>query len=147
MPGSGAKARFYQNVCEARLASIIKVDLKSDLFAYAIDQRALARARLMDGKLVLVSNAPDLAPEELLARYKALVDIERGFCVLKSEIEIAPVFHRLPNRIRAHALICFLALVPYRVPHCACDCATAATRIRPSGRSKSPAASSFSRSP
>lgn len=112
---SGAKARFYQNVCEARLASIIKVDLKSDLFAYDIDQRALARARLMDGKLVLVSNVPDLSPEELVARYKALADIERGFRVLKSEIEIAPVFHRLPNRIRAHALICFLALVLYRV--------------------------------
>ena len=30
-------------------------------------------------------------------------DIERGFKVLKSEIEIGPVYHRLPERIRAHA--------------------------------------------
>lgn len=112
---SGAKARFYQKVCEARLASIIKVDLKSDLFSYDIDRKALARARLMDGKLVLVTNVPDLSARELIARYKALADIERGFRVLKSEIEIAPVFHRLPQRIRAHALICFLALVLYRV--------------------------------
>ena len=44
-----------------------------------------------------------------------LADIERGFRVLKSDLEIAPVFHRLPDRIRAHALICFLALVIYRV--------------------------------
>ena len=44
-----------------------------------------------------------------------MADIERGFRVLKSEIEIAPVFHRLPDRIRAHALICFLALILYRV--------------------------------
>ncbi|MDD4887306.1 MAG: IS1634 family transposase, partial [Thiomonas sp.] len=29
--------------------------------------------------------------------------------------EIAPVFHRLPDRFRAHALICFMALVLYRV--------------------------------
>jgi len=35
--------------------------------------------------------------------------------VLKSDIEIAPVHHRLPERIRAHALICFLALVLHRV--------------------------------
>jgi len=34
--------------------------------------------------------------------------------VLKSEIEIAPVFHRLPERIRAHASICFMALILYR---------------------------------
>ena len=47
--------------------------------------------------------------------YKALADIERGFKVLKSEIEIAPVFHRLPERIRAHASLCFMALIVYRV--------------------------------
>ena len=35
--------------------------------------------------------------------------------MLTSDIEIAPVHHRLPDRIRAHALICFLALVLYRV--------------------------------
>ena len=48
-------------------------------------------------------------------RYKSLADIERGFHVLKSQIEIAPMFHRLPDRIRAHALICFIALVLHRV--------------------------------
>ena len=42
-------------------------------------------------------------------------DIERGFRVLKSEIEIAPVYHRLPERVRAHAFVCFLALIVYRV--------------------------------
>ncbi len=50
-----------------------------------------------------------------MQRYKSLADIERGFRVLKSDLEIAPVFHRLPDRSRAHALICFLALVLYRV--------------------------------
>jgi transposase len=44
-----------------------------------------------------------------------LVDIERGFRVLKSEIEIGPIYHRLPNRIRAHAAICFMALILNRV--------------------------------
>jgi transposase len=58
---------------------------------------------------------PDHTPEEIVSRYKSLADIERGFRVLKSEIEIDPMFHRLPNRIRAHAMICFLALVLYRV--------------------------------
>ena len=70
---------------------------------------------MMDGKLILVTNVPDLAAADVVARYKALADIERGFRVLKSQIDIAPVYHRLPNRIRAHALICFLALVLYRV--------------------------------
>ena len=112
---SGAKARLYHEVKEAHLAKIVKVDLKSDLFTYAIDEAALKQAQLMDGKLLLVSNVADLNPKEVVQRYKALADIERGFRVLKSEIEIAPVYHRLPQRIRAHALVCFLALIVYRV--------------------------------
>jgi transposase len=112
---SGAKARFFHEVCEAHLAHIIRVDLKSDLFTYDIDAAAQARAEAMDGKLLLVSNVPDLRAQEIVARYKSLADIERGFHVLKSDIEIAPVFHRLPERIRAHASICFMALVIHRV--------------------------------
>lgn len=112
---SGAKARFFHEVCDAHLARIIKVDLTSDLFTYAIDEAALARAQLMDGKLMLVTNVQDMAADEVIRRYKALADIERGFRVLKSEIEIAPVFHRLPERIKAHASICFMALILYRV--------------------------------
>ena len=111
----GARARFYHEVCEAHLTRIIKVDLKSALFAYSIDDHALAHARLMDGKLLLVTNVTDLAPDAVLKRYKSLADIERGFRVLKSEIEIGPVYHRLPQRIRAHAAICFMALALYRV--------------------------------
>ena len=112
---SGANARLYQAVCEAHLAKIVKVDLKSELFTYAVDEAAKAQAELMDGKLLLVTNVPDLTPREVLSRYKALADIERGFRVLKSEIDIAPVHHRLPQRIRAHAMLCFMALILYRV--------------------------------
>jgi len=113
----GARARFYHEVCEARLARIVRVDLKSELFSYEINEQALSHARLMDGKLLLVTNATDLAPERVIERYKSLADIERGFRVLKSEIEIGPVYHRLPDRIRAHAAICFMALILYRVMH------------------------------
>ncbi len=112
---SGAKARFYHAVSEAHLSKIIRVDLKSDLFAYDIDERAQALAEMMDGKLLLVTNTPDLTPAEVVSRYKALADIERGFRILKSELEIGPVYHRLPERIRAHAMICFMALILYRV--------------------------------
>ena len=112
---SGAKARFFHEVSNAHLAGIIKVDLQSDLFSDTIDETALARAQLMDGKLMLVSNVPDMTPTEIVRRYKSLADIERGFKVLKSEIEIAPVYHRLPERIKAHASICFMALILYRV--------------------------------
>ena len=91
----------------------------------------VARAELFDGKLALLTNAPGLSPAETLARYKSLADIERGFRVLKADIEIAPVHHRLPERIRAHAMICFLALVLYRVMR---------MRLKAKGHSASPRA-------
>ncbi len=128
---SGAKARFFHEVCEASLASIVRVDLKSDLFSYDIDERALRRAELMDGKLLLVTNVEDLSGADVVARYKALADIERGFRVLKSEIEIAPVYHRLRDRIRAHASLCFMALILYRVMR---------SRLRLAGSNLSPEA-------
>ncbi|KIN89305.1 IS1634 family transposase [Thauera sp. SWB20] len=112
---SGAKARFYHAVSEAHLARIIKVDLGEELFSYHIDDKAKRLAEMMDGKLLLVSNAEGLSAQNVIQRYKSLADIERGFKVLKSEIEIGPVYHRLPERIRAHASICFMALILHRV--------------------------------
>lgn len=65
---------------------------------------------------MLTSLAKDAFPAAaIIERYKSLADIERGFRVLKSELLIAPVHHRLETRIRAHALICFLALLLHRV--------------------------------
>jgi transposase len=112
---SGTKARFYHAVLEAHLGKIVKVDMKAELFSYAIDEDALRLAEMMDGKLLVVTNVQDMTPEKVIERYKSLADIERGFKVLKSELEIGPVYHRLPERIRAHASICFMALILHRV--------------------------------
>lgn len=125
----GAYSRFTRAVTEAELTRFIKADYTAERFSWAVDERAMARAELFDGKLALLTNVPDLTPDEAVTRYRSLADIERGFRVLKSDIEIAPVHHRLPDRIRAHALICFLALVLYRVMR---------MRLKAKGHSASP---------
>jgi transposase len=112
---SGAKARFFHAVSEAHLSKIIKVNLAEELFSYDIDANARSLAEMMDGKLLLVTNVQGLTQADIVIRYKSLADIERGFKVLKSEIEIGPVYHRLPERIKAHASICFMALILHRV--------------------------------
>lgn len=123
-----AYLRFSEAVKAAGLSRILKADLNADRFSFDVDEVALGDAERLDGKLVLVTNT-DFAPRDVIDRYKALADIERGFRVLKSDIDIAPVHHRLPERIRAHALICFLALVLYRVMR---------ERLRASGHPLSP---------
>lgn len=111
----GAYSRFQQAVADAKLTRFLKADYQAERFCYTLDEDAIQAAERCDGKLVLLTNVDDLPAAQIVARYKSLADIERGFRVLKSDLEIAPVFHRLPDRIRAHALICFLALVLYRV--------------------------------
>jgi transposase len=111
----GAYSRFTRAVAEAEMTRFLKADLTADRFSWSVEEAAVAEAELFDGKLALITNTADISPAEAVARYKGLADIERGFRVLKSDIEIAPVHHRLPERIRAHALICFLALTLYRV--------------------------------
>jgi transposase len=125
----GAYSRFTRAVAEAELTRFVKADLRAERFSWSLDEDAIVRAELFDGKLALLTNAPDLTPAETVARYKSLADIERGFRVLKSDIEIAPVHHRLPDRIRAHAMICFLALILYRVMR---------MRLKAKGQSASP---------
>lgn len=100
MSDSGTKARFYHAVKDAHMAHVIKVDLKANLFSYTIDEDKKRYLELLDGKLLLVTNT-HTAATEVVQRYKNLADIERGFRVLKSDIEIGPVYHRLPQRIRA----------------------------------------------
>ncbi|CAZ88409.1 transposase [Thiomonas arsenitoxydans] len=111
---SGAKARFYHAAQDASLAHLIKVDLQAEAFSFHVDEDKQRDLELLDGKLLLVTNT-DAPAVEVVQRYKSLADIERGFRVLKSDIEIGPVYHRLPKRIRAHALVCFMALILYRV--------------------------------
>jgi transposase len=77
-------------------------------------RRNIRYLELLDGQLLLVTNTLEPATK-VVHRYKSLADIERGFRVVKSDIEIGPVFRRLPQRICANALIFFMALVLYRV--------------------------------
>jgi hypothetical protein len=73
-----------------------------------------AEARL-DGKYLLVTSDPDLTAEDVALGYKNLLEAERGFRDLKSTLELRPVYHRLEPRIRAHVLLCWLALLLIRV--------------------------------
>ena len=125
----GAYSRFQHAIAEAKLTRFVQADYQADRFSYAVNETAIEDAERYDGKLVVLTNVLDFSAEHIIERYKSLADIERGFRVLKNDIDIAPVFHRLPERIRAHALICFLALVLYRVMR---------MRLKASGSTHSP---------
>nr|WP_222598595.1 hypothetical protein [Lentzea tibetensis] len=53
--------------------------------------------------------------------YKQLLEVERGWRDMKQVIDLRPVYHRKEERIRAHVLLCWLALLLVRIIETTCD--------------------------
>jgi transposase len=81
----------------------------------ALDRARIAGEERLDGKYLLTTSDPSLSAEDVALGYKQLQEAERSFRDLKGTLLLRPVFHRKDERIRAHVLICFLALVLVRL--------------------------------
>ncbi|MDX3097737.1 IS1634 family transposase [Streptomyces sp. ME19-03-3] len=81
----------------------------------SIDRAKVAAESRLDGKHLLATSDPDLSAEDVALGYKNLLEAERSFRTMKSTLYLRPVFHRLDDRIRAHVLLCWLALLLIRV--------------------------------
>ena len=79
-----------------------------------IDEEKLELDALFDGFFGLRTNIKNAVPTEILAHYRGLWQVEQTFRIAKSNLEIRPVFHYTPRRIRAHFLLCFMALALIR---------------------------------
>lgn len=80
-----------------------------------LDRDKIHAEERLDGKYLLTTSDPSLSAEDVALGYKQLLEAERSFRDLKGTLALRPVFHRKDERIRAHVLICFLALVIIRV--------------------------------
>lgn len=80
-----------------------------------IDADAIASDEKLDGKYLLRSSDPTLSPEDIALGYKQLAEVERGWRDLKHVLDLRPVYHRKEERIRAHVVLCWLALLLTRV--------------------------------
>ena len=80
-----------------------------------INRAAIARDAKLDGKFLLRTSDPTLSAEDVALGYKQLLQVERGWRDLKLYLDLRPIFHRLEDRIRAHVLLCWLALLVTRI--------------------------------
>jgi len=74
----------------------------------------------LDGKYLLRTADPKTTAEDIALGYKQLLEVERGWRDMKQVIDLRPVFHRREDRIRAHVLLCWLALLLARIAENAC---------------------------
>src|SRR6266516_4073881 len=80
-----------------------------------IDKATVKAETNFDGKYLLRSSDPHLSAEDIALGYKQLLQVERGWRDLKQVIDLRPVYHRLEERIRAHVVLCWLALLLIRI--------------------------------
>jgi hypothetical protein len=80
--------------------------------ALAPDEAEWARRRRYDGFTVLVAH-PDLSNDavDLCRLYRAKDAVEKDFQIIKSVIELRPIWHRNDAKVRAHVTLCMLALL------------------------------------
>src|SRR6266849_4227954 len=79
-----------------------------------IDRTKARAEENLDGKYLLRCADPKMSAEDIALGYKQLLEVERGWRDMKSAPGLRPACHRLEERIRAHVILCWLALLLVR---------------------------------
>lgn len=81
--------------------------------SYSLNQEMIAQEELFDGFYAICTDLEDDAPAIIQANAGRWI-IENGFRIMKNEFEARPVYLQRDDRIEAHFLTCFLALLLYK---------------------------------
>ena len=81
---------------------------------YELDEAAIAEESRYDGFYAVCTNLDD-SPAEIAKINHDRWEIEESFRIMKSEFEARPVYLQRDDRIEAHFLTCFIALMIYRI--------------------------------
>jgi hypothetical protein len=86
-----------------------------------VDRAKVKAEANLDGKFLLRCSDPTLSAEDIAVGYKQLLEVERGWRDMKQILDLRPVYHRKEDRIRAHVLLCWLALLLIRIIETSCE--------------------------
>ena len=90
-------------------------DIHQGEFRYVENAKGLEREKGIEGKYVIATGESSLSVLEVVAIYKDLVDVERGFRHLKDVVALQPIYHQVEPRVQAHIFVATLALLVQRV--------------------------------
>ena len=79
---------------------------------WILDNNLIVKDEQFDGYYGVQTNLTgDLSVEEILSSYHNLWRIEENFKIMKSFLEVRPIFHWTEDRIKGHFVVCFLSFV------------------------------------
>jgi len=88
------------------------LDITDTALTWRRDQPRIDAEAALDGIYVIRTSldAESLDGPGVVTAYKNLSHVERDFRVIKTDdLDLRPIFHYLPDRVRAHVLLCMLA--------------------------------------
>jgi transposase len=95
-----------------KMGKHFKLRIEADSFHYQRKTANIEREENLDGIYVIRTSVKKevLSSQQVVASYKSLSGVERAFRSLKTvDLQVRPIHHRLPDRVRAHILLCMLA--------------------------------------
>ena len=111
----GSLKTHNQNDCK-RFISKIPVTVDGEIVkeeVYSLNEEMIAQEALYDGFYAVCTNLEDDGPAIAKVNHRRW-EIEECFRIMKEELRARPVYLSRDDRIRAHFITCFLALVIYR---------------------------------
>jgi hypothetical protein len=108
-----ALKRVEQRIIKLKIDRFVRAEIEDRAVVICLDREALAKKARLDGTYVLKTDtvAEDLDKECVHRAYKSLYRVECDFRMMKTELEVRPVFVRKKQRTRGHVLIVMLALI------------------------------------
>lgn len=82
---------------------------------WVVDEDRIAADEAMDGYYCIVTSEQDMDDREVIDAYRGLWRIEESFRVMKGDFDARPVYCSTESHIRAHFLVCYIALLAMRL--------------------------------
>ena len=104
--------RLGRVLASSKVAKYFRWDITAEGLEYERNQQAIERDEVLDGVYVIRTSLSQekLKTSEAVRAYKRLAQVERALRSLQSvDLHLRPIYHRLPDRVRAHVLLCLLA--------------------------------------
>lgn len=75
----------------------------------------LPREKKYEGKYLIQTDQSDVTPQDAVAYYKELNEVERGFRSLKDPLGMRPIWHHSARRVKAHIFVAALSFLIERM--------------------------------
>ena len=95
-----------------KMAKHFRLTVTDSSFSYERHSEGIAVEAALDGIYIIRTSVSEVefTADEAVRAYKDLSHVESAFRSLKTvDLKVRPIYHRLPNRVRAHVFLCVLA--------------------------------------